>query len=330
MRIGGDGKIRRVRVGGVEENGSNPFHVRPLARFANRFKLLLSGYEFTNKELMKRTVNEVFDQIAPSLIPLIQLIGHLEFYLCSCNFRIAAEAKGLSVSLATLGEGETLKLDRLFNPLLMGQEEPPVPCSLSTANPGAITLVTGPNSGGKTRLLQALGWVQLLGQSGVYCPAAKASLPMVNGLFVSLVETESADQTEGRLGRELVRIRSLFEEIRNGSMVVMDELCSGTNPSEGVEVFALVLKLLRQVHPTAFVTTHFLDFARSLRDEPPIEALEFLHVELDEDQMSTYQFVDGVAPTSLATLTAARLGVTFERLSSVLRERNATETSEDG
>lgn len=325
VRIGGDGKIRAVKVGGVQENGSNPFHVKSWRRLTGRLRLLASGYDFTNKELMKRTVNEVFDQLAPSLIPLIQLLGHLEFYLCSLSFRSAAEARGLRVGLATFGESETVELDGLFNPLLMAQAEPPVPCSFSTKEPAAITLVTGPNSGGKTRLLQALGWVQLLGQSGVYCPAARASLPLANGLYVSLVENDSADQIEGRLGRELVRIRSLFEEIRSGSVVIMDELCSGTNPSEGVEVFALVLKLLRQVNPTAYVTTHFLDFARSLRDDPPIAALEFLRVELDDNQLSTYQFVDGVAPTSLATLTAARLGVTFERLSAILRERNEAE-----
>ena len=94
-----------------------------------------------------------------------------------------------------------------------------------------------------------------------------------------------------------------------------------------MEVFSLVLKLLRQVEPTAFVTTHFLDFARSLQDEPPIAGLEFLRVELDEEQLSTYQFVEGVAPTSLAALTAARLGVTFERLSTLLARHSTESTS---
>ena len=332
VRIGGDGRIRSVRVEGIEENGGNPFHRGLWARLGNRLRLLASGYDFTNKELMKRLVNEVFDRLSPSLIPLVQLLGHLEFYLCSLNFKRDAESRGLQVSLADLGDDDAVQVESLFNPLLLQQAEPPVPCSFATGKADAITLVTGPNSGGKTRLLQALGWVQLLGQSGIYAPVKAARLPTVQGLFVSLVENESADQTEGRLGRELVRIRSLFEEIRPGSMVVLDELCSGTNPSEGVEVFALVLKLLRQVRPTAFVTTHFLDFASSLKENPPIDGLEFLRVQLDEQQLSTYQFVDGVAPTSLASLTAARLGVTFERLSSLLQEREAEahhETSDE-
>jgi DNA mismatch repair protein MutS2 len=141
-----------------------------------------------------------------------------------------------------------------------------------------------------------------------------------NGLFVSLVEEEGASQTEGRLGRELVRIRCLFEEMSRRSMVILDELCSGTNPSEGTEVFAMVLRLLRRVEPTAFVTTHFLDFARSLRDQHTIPGLEFLQVQVDARLESTYQFEPGVAETSLATLTAERLGVTFERLAARLDE----------
>ena len=324
VRVGGDGRIRSVHVQAIEENGNNPFHLPTWKRLRHRLRLLAGGYDFTNKELMKRLVNQVFDQLSPSLIPLIQLLGHLEFYLCSLEFKSRAEERDLEVSLIAFDNGATVELKELFNPLLLQQADPPVPCSFTTARADAITLVTGPNSGGKTRLLQALGWAQLLGQSGVYAPVASARLPLLNGLFVSLVENESADQIEGRLGRELMRIRSLFDEIRPRSGVILDEFCSGTNPSEGVEVFSLVLKLLRQVRPTAFVTTHFLDFARCLQDEPPIGGLEFLRVELDAEQLSTYQFVEGVAPTSLAALTATRLGVTFERLSSLLA-RHSTE-----
>lgn len=329
VRIGGDGKIRRVLVEGIEENGDNPFRNNRWRRLMNRLKLLAGGYDFTTKELMKRVIDEVFDQLSPSLIPLIQLQGHLEFYLASLQFKRESARRGLEVCLPELCDRTQIKLEGLFNPLLLSQPDPPVPCNLETASAEAITLITGPNSGGKTRLLQAIGWAQLLGQSGVYAPAARARLPIVNGLFVSLVENESAHQTEGRLGRELIRIRSLFEEIEPASMVILDELCSGTNPSEGVEMFALVLKLLGEVEPLAFVTTHFLDFTRSLEKAPPVAALEFLQVCLDEEQVSTYQFKSGVAPTSLATLVAARLGVTFERLSAILSERSKKDSVDD-
>ena len=184
-----------------------------------------------------------------------------------------------------------------------------------------ITVITGPNSGGKTRLLQTVGLVQLLGQSGLYVPAVEANLPQIQGLFVSLVENETADQAEGRLGRELMRIRSLFESMGSPSMVILDELCSGTNPSEGTEIFTMVLKLLDRLETVAFVSTHFLDFAKTLEERPPVDCLGFLRVESAEDLSSTYQFLPGVAETSLAAATAERLGVGFEQLAELIAAR---------
>ena len=186
-------------------------------------------------------------------------------------------------------------------------------------------MITGPNSGGKTRLLQTVGLTQLLAQSGLFVPAAEAELPLVKGLFVSLVENESADQAEGRLGRELMRIRSLFESVGSPSMVILDELCSGTNPSEGTEIFEMVIRLLGRLDTLAFISTHFLDFARGLEADPPIRDLEFLQVESSADLCSTYQFLPGVADSSLARATAERLGVTFEDLDALIDRRQDRE-----
>lgn len=179
-------------------------------------------------------------------------------------------------------------------------------------------MITGPNSGGKTRLLQAVGLAQLLGQAGVYVPARRARIPLLDGLFASITERATVDQTEGRLGTELVRIRELFEAASPRSMLILDELCSGTNPSEAEEIVLMVLQLLERLRPVAFVTTHFLDFSRRLESERPVSHLRFLQVELDRNQRSTYQFVPGVAETSLAANTAKRLGVTFEELSTLV------------
>ena len=318
VTIGGDGKIRDFSILDLKEAEENPNHSPPLRRLINRWSLGLRGYPMSNKELTNRLINEVFRELSPHIIPMVQLMGHLEFYLTARKFRDRCRGRGLQVCLPEFGEGPVEYRD-LFNPLLVEDVEPPVPSQLHAAEMLPIFLITGPNSGGKTRLLQSIGLTQVLGQSGLYVPCSHALLRVQDGLFVSLIEEEGAHQTEGRLGRELMRIRSLFEELAPRSMVILDELCSGTNPSEGVEVFSMVLQLLRQVQPTAFVTTHFLDFARSLESEPVVDGLEFLQVEIDDDLASTYQFSAGVAATSLAAITAKRLGVTFENLSKVIR-----------
>ncbi len=226
---------------------------------------------------------------------------------------------GLSVSLPRfVADEEAPALRRLFNPLLLLQDVVPVPCDIETAYHDALVLITGPNSGGKTRVLQALAITQLLGQVGLFVPAAESSLVRAPKMFVSLIEEAPADQKEGRLGTELMRVRRLFEQLEPGSLVILDELCSGTNPSEGIAIFEMVLGLLPRLRPRAFLTTHFLDAARGLAANPPTKRLETLQVELDERDDPTYQFVPGVAPTSLAHAVAARLGVTAEELEALV------------
>jgi DNA mismatch repair protein MutS2 len=243
--------------------------------------------------------------------------------LGALNFKDMAERAGLPMSLPELvpAEDHPRMLVGLFNPLLLVHGVKPVPCNITIDKHTATVLITGPNSGGKTRLLQSLGLAQLLAQSGLFIPAKSGSVALAPSLVMSLIEEARADQSEGRLGTELVRIRDLFEKLPPGAMVILDELCSGTNPSEGEEIFELVAHMLTRLGPQAFITTHFLAFAARLEREQKIEDLRFLQVELGEDQRATYQFQPGVATTSLAGHAAARLGVTRDQLLSVI-DRN--------
>jgi DNA mismatch repair protein MutS2 len=326
MRLGIDGRVRGLEMLAVKENESNWFYASPLGRFVAKVSALFRGYRFSEQELLARLIDGVFEGLEDAVALLFQLIGDLEFYLAALSFRDLAEARGLAVCLPELLPARELRraevrprsLKALFNPLLVALGVEVVPCDLETPRHDMTVIVTGPNSGGKTRLLQSLALTQLLGQSGVFVPARAAVLGTAPGLYVSLIEEATADQSEGRLGTELLRIRSLFEQLRVGSMVVLDELCSGTNPSEGEEIFELVISLLGELGPQAFITTHFLQLAARIAEHPPVAKLAFFQVELDQHQFPTFRFIAGVAQTSLAHRTAARLGVTREELSALI------------
>ncbi len=325
VNVGASGRITGLTVDEIAENTENLFYLGPWRRLRQRLTFLIRGYKWDSASVVSRLVHQVFLKLTPSITPLIQVIGDLEFYLANRGFRETARGAGLEVSLPTFDDRQPIRIETLFNPLLLDQEDPPVPCDISTRRRHAVTLITGPNSGGKTRLLQAIGLAQLLGQSGLFVASTRANLPIVRGIFVSLIQRETADQSEGRLGRELLRIRTMFDAIEPPSMVILDELCSGTNPSEGTELFSLVLRLLERLGPRAFITTHFLDYARELEESPPVTGLEFIQVEIDSDQNSTYQFIPGVAATSLASVMAERLGVTFDELAVSIDQRLESE-----
>ena len=324
VRVGADGAIRGFDIRAIRESQENPFVLSAPRRWLAKIEIFLRGYRFGDGEIMARLLDAVFEGVQGDIARLVHLVGDLEFYLGALGFRDLAGAAGLEVCMPDMVSGEESgerELLGLFNPLLVAHAGRAVPCDVRIDRTNAIVLITGPNSGGKTRLLQSLGLTQLLAQSGCFVPAKSARLRRVPSLVVSLIQETKADQSEGRLGMELLRIRALFEELGPGAMVILDELCSGTNPSEGEEIFELVVASLARLRPQAFITTHFLTFAARLDREQKVDGLRFLQVELDHSHKPTYQFVTGVATTSLAGRAAARLGVTRDELSELI-DRN--------
>lgn len=319
--IGADGRLRHLEIAGAHERRRNPFYRRPLRRWWDRLRVFYRRYNLDSKEIVERLVSGVYRQVSPALARVVQVAAHLEVHLASITFADDARARGLAVCLPELAAGAVFEARAMFNPLLLALVERPVPSDLATTSAHPVVLVTGPNSGGKTRLLQAIGITQVLAQSGLFAPCASARLPLAAALFASIIELDRAFQSEGRLGTELVRLRTLFETSPPGTLVLLDELCSGTNPSEAIEIMETVLRLLHQLQPVAFVTTHFLDFAQQLHARAARNGTEFLHAEVDGERGPTYRFVPGVAATSLAVGTARRLGVTFDELARRLEDR---------
>jgi len=322
VRVGSDGFIRGFQIAALKENEQNVFHTSPWRRWMSKIELLFRGFRFGEGEVMARLIDAVFDGIVRYLVHFVQLLGDMEFYLGALGFRDLAKAAGLQVCLPELVSADSPRVFKaLFNPLLVVHGTRTIPCDLRTERHATTVLVTGPNSGGKTRLLQSIAIAQMLAQAGVFVPAREACMALCPALVVSLIQETRADQSEGRLGMELIRIRALFERLPPGAMVILDELCSGTNPSEGEQIFELVLGVLTRLRPQSFITTHFLTFAARLQREQRIGDLGFFQVELDQHQQPTFQFLDGVATTSLAQRAAERLGVTGDQLLSLV-ERN--------
>lgn len=329
LRVGSDGTVRGFSMIQAREARESPFYQTPLGRFFTRIVLWARGYRFGDLELLSRALDKAFTPYEHRVVELLQLAADVEVYLGCLGFRDLALERGLSVCLPELAREGSRAYHGLFNPLLLEGRVTPKPCDLESQAADVIVMITGPNSGGKTRLLQALGITQVLAQGGFFVPARSARLHWTEGLFLSLFQEVTAGQKEGRLGTELARIRELFEEVSPGDLALIDELCSGTNPSEAEALIRLVLELLTELKPQVFVTTHFLSFAADLAESPPAVGMEFLQAAIDERSRPTYTFVPGVAKTSLAAETAARLGVTLEELVALVARKRAAPAEAD-
>lgn len=326
LQVGYDGTLRRFDIVGTTIVPHPAFARNALGRFFHKLVSLLKGYRFSEEDLMSQILDQVFSGLEDVVCDLLSLSLQLEFYLRGMGFREAAQRCGLEVCLPSLIPKEKQRgsrvLQGLFNPWLVGQGVKVIPCDFVPKDPPSTFIITGPNSGGKTRFLQSLAVTQLLAQVGLFVPAKIARIPEVEQLFLSLIEQVHANQDEGRLGIELLRVREVFESSRSCSLVLMDELCSGTNPSEGERIFQMVLDLFDELGPEVVISTHFLDFAQGLKLERT-EKIAFFQVQMDENEHPTYQFVEGVAATSLARNTAARLGVTREELLLLVRSHQS-------
>ena len=213
VRIGADGEVRSMKIVGIRENRDNPFYASVFRRLIVRLVLFFRGYRTTSGEVAERVLSDVLSAVEDEVGICFQLLGDLEVYLGALGFRDRAAGAGLAMTLPELApQGEPLEIEGLFNPLLLAAGVTPIPCDLR-AGGGAIVLVTGPNSGGKTRLLQAIAIAQLLAEGGLFAPARAARMPRASGLFASLFEEARADQPEGHLGMELLRIRRCFDEL---------------------------------------------------------------------------------------------------------------------
>jgi DNA mismatch repair protein MutS2 len=320
VQVGIDGRLRSFQLLDHVENRHTRFYRSWFGRLWQRLWMAVRGYRVSQQELAMRLTDHVFEGLRTEVLQLFQLLGDMDFYRAGLGLYRLARGQSLMVCLPSFDAQRDVALEGLWNPFLVAEKVHVRVCDVRQSDAHAMTIITGPNSGGKTRLLQAIALCQLLGQAGLPVPARSANLRWATGMFVSIVQETSADQREGRLGTELLRIRHLFERIAPGDMIVLDELCSGTNPSEGEEIFRLVIQLLSELHPQLWLTTHFLQFAARLREEATVEALSFLQVELDSASHPTFQFVPGVAKSSLAGRTAERLGVTWQELSALVAE----------
>lgn len=353
LRLGADGHVHSLQLVEVNENHANPLLPRVWQRMWLRLIAFLGGHHYGQREIVASLFHEVFAPLVDFVVTCLALLGPIEFYLAALGFERFAASKGLDVCLPEIIDApfvnetdvqcdtipknvatDTTSQNKdddgtygqrivrgLFNPLLLMQGIVPVPADIPVEHHDSVVLLTGPNSGGKTRVLQALGIAQCLGQVGCFVPAKQARLVRAPTMFVSLVDELDPDQTEGRLGTELIRIRKLFDVLEPGSMALIDELCSGTNPTEGEEIAEMVISLLPTLHPQVFISSHFLGLVKRLEQQRKIRRLAFLEVQLDDDNKPTYRFVHGVAKTSLAGVLAKRLGVTREALEKAVLEK---------
>jgi len=230
--------------------------------------------------------------------------------LCA-RARYAVEVNGF---VPAIGEGP-LKIRAGRHPLL-GTEA--VPFDLELFPDEFTILVSGPNTGGKTVLIKAVGLLCLLAQSGVMPPIGpQSSLPVFTEVFADIGDRQSIAASLSPFSAHVAVLRAILERAGAGSLVLLDEIGSGTDPAEGAALAAAALKALTRRHAVTLATTH-LGALKQLAAETV--GVVNASLQFDAETLTpTYRLLKGVPGRSYGLAIARRLGVPADVLAEAER-----------
>lgn len=203
-------------------------------------------------------------------------------------------------------ERGTYQLVQARHPLIQGA----VANDIELTGEHRILLLTGPNMGGKTALLKTLGLAVLMAQSGLFVAAQSAVLDFPTQLFVDIGDEQSLQESLSTFAAHLLRLKEVLEHADAQSLVLIDELGSGTDPEEGAALSQAFLEQLLALGARGLITTHLTPLKAFAQEQPGIRNAS-MRFDLD-NLRPTYRLTVGSPGRSYALSIARRLGFPAE------------------
>jgi DNA mismatch repair protein MutS2 len=296
----------RLAVGGIvhatSDTGQTLFVEPPAAvEFGNRLREL----EAEELREVDRILRELTDLIRPRRDAMSAALDALvELDSLYARARFANEFRCAAAELVPARDGFRIRDGR--HPLLLAQGVEVVPFDLEMAPSERTLLVSGPNTGGKTVLLKATALISALAQSGIPAPVGEETrIAVFDDFFADIGDEQSIQASLSTFSAHVRNLAEILRAATASSLVLIDELGSGTDPVEGAALGGAILEQLTLRRTTTVATTH-LGALKELAGE--VDGVVNASLQFDAVELApTYRLVKGIPGRSYGLLIARRL-----------------------
>lgn len=306
----------------TSSTGSTVF-VEPISVFDLNNQLSeLKNQENIEIEKILQILSSLFFDITNELENNFNLITILDFIFAKAKY-----SKELNCNCPKINDDKIIYLKNAKHPLL--DQNIAVPITLEIGKTFSSLLITGPNTGGKTVTLKTVGLLTTMAQSGMHIPASsESSIYLFDNIFADIGDEQSILESLSTFSSHMTHIINILNEATSDSLVLVDELGSGTDPIEGASLALSILEYLKKHNITVLATTHY----HELKEYALLtDGVENASCEFNLETLSpTYRLLIGVPGKSNAFAISQKLGLKQEILENAKKRINSdTAKTED-